>query len=244
MDNAARFWSVWRTSFERMRQLNRRRGDSRIAEHEPGLLPVATLVFWSVCVTIGVGGFALRSAPEALRDAPPIEAELLKVETVAARPPADASPPAAVAPAAPAEPLQTPEVPPVVAPSAPAFAEPVPAPPPPRVRRPRTIAATRAAVATQPAVIQLTYGQGEGEQPAPEYPAEAVIGGEEGTVVVRFTVDRDGRVSDTKAVSPCRWPILNSAAVRAIRDSWRFRAGAARVYEVSIEFHLNKHEEP
>jgi TonB family protein len=101
-----------------------------------------------------------------------------------------------------------------------------------------------AVVPTTNPVIQLTYGEGEGQQPAPEYPAEAIIAGDEGIVVVRFTVDEDGLVTEAKAISPSRWPVLNSAAVRAVRDTWRFKRGQRRVFDVSIEFHLNKHEVP
>jgi TonB family protein len=61
-------------------------------------------------------------------------------------------------------------------------------------------------------------------------------------VVVRMTVDEDGRVTDAEAVAPSRWPLLNSAAVRAIRTTWRFRKGPARIYEVSIEFVVNRHD--
>ena len=79
-------------------------------------------------------------------------------------------------------------------------------------------------------------------QPPPEYPPEAVINGEEGTVIVRLTVDQDGRVTDAVASSPCSWPLLNNAAVRAVRSTWRFQKGPVRSYEVSIQFQLNRHE--
>jgi protein TonB len=96
------------------------------------------------------------------------------------------------------------------------------------------------AVAPPPANVpqQLTYGQGEGKQPAPEYPAEAARAGEEGTVIVRFTVDANGRVAAAEASTPSEWPVLNHAAVRAVRDTWRFPSGPPRNYEVSIQFQL------
>lgn len=84
----------------------------------------------------------------------------------------------------------------------------------------------------------LTYGQGEGRQPAPEYPRQAVREGQEGTVRVRFTVGESGRVLAAEAIDPCPWPLLNEAALRAIRERWRFRSGAPRAYEVSIRFAL------
>jgi outer membrane biosynthesis protein TonB len=43
---------------------------------------------------------------------------------------------------------------------------------------------------------RLTYGQGEGRQPAPEYPLEAKLAHQQGSVIVRFTVGEDGRVQN------------------------------------------------
>jgi protein TonB len=88
------------------------------------------------------------------------------------------------------------------------------------------------------AVRHLTFGVGEGRQPSPEYPREAGIAREQGTVVVRFTVGEDGSVLAAQVQSPCRWPLLNQAAVRAVRDRWHFQPGAMRSFDVSIEFEL------
>ncbi len=96
--------------------------------------------------------------------------------------------------------------------------------------------------ANKPAPVQLTLGEGEGDQPPPAEPPEAVLDGEEGTVVVRMTVDEDGRVREAEAVVPSRWLLLNNAAVRTIRTTWRFRKGPVRIYEVSIEFVINRHD--
>lgn len=86
----------------------------------------------------------------------------------------------------------------------------------------------------------LTLGQGEGRQPAPEYPRQAARERQEGVVVVQFTVGEDGRVLQAEAATPCRWPLLNAAAVRTVRDRWRFRAGPTRFYQVPIRFELTK----
>ena len=91
-----------------------------------------------------------------------------------------------------------------------------------------------------PAVHRLVYGQGEGRQPAPEYPREAVLARQQGTVIVRFTVDEAGRVVSAAVAEPCPFAILNQAAVRAVSESWRFSPGPARSYEVSIEFQLKQ----
>jgi periplasmic protein TonB len=128
-----------------------------------------------------------------------------------------------------------PEMPAIAAPSAAiAFADPANAP--------VHVVSDSPILTARPSIIQLTFGEGEGQQPAPQYPPEAVIAGEEGTVVVRLSVDEEGRVTEAVAVSPCSWPLLNSAAVRAVRDTWHFRSGSERCYEVSIQFQLNRHE--
>jgi TonB family protein len=202
---------------------------SQFTEHEAGLLPVGTLVLWLACVAVGLVGlfWPRRPAPPAAAP-PPVDAMLLNVEAVSQRTAAEAKPPSA-------EISTPPELPAVAAPSpAIAFAEPINAPV-------HVVTAPRI-VTTRPAIIQLTFGEGEGAQPPPEYPPEAVINGQEGTVIVRLSVDQDGRVTDAIASTPCSWPLLNNAAVRAVRRTWRFQKGPMRSYEVSIQFQLNRHE--
>jgi protein TonB len=199
-----------------------------VREHEPGLVPICTLVIWSVCFAVGLVGLLWPRRPVAPVATPvPVDAQLLNVEAISQQPSVRANPSREIS--------APPELPAVAAPSpAIVFAEPVNAPV-------HVVTAPHIAM-TRPSIIQLTYGQGEGEQPAPEYPPEAVIDGQEGTVIVRLIVGRDGRVTDAVASSPCPWPLLNSAAVRAVRDTWRFRSGPVRSYEVSIQFQLNRHE--
>ena len=90
-----------------------------------------------------------------------------------------------------------------------------------------------------PAVTHLTLGEGEGNQPPPEYPREAALAGQEGTVTVRFTVDVDGHVTATTLTQPSHWPLLNHAATTAIKTTWHFTPAPPRQYEVSIQFQLN-----
>ncbi len=96
-----------------------------------------------------------------------------------------------------------------------------------------------AAVAA-PAVEALTFGLGEGKQPAPAYPAAARRAGQEGTVVVRFSVGADGRVLAAEASSPAPWAALNHEALRVIREQWHFKPGPVRLHEVAIRFELKK----
>jgi hypothetical protein len=39
---------------------------------------------------------------------------------------------------------------------------------------------------------------------------------------------------------PRRRPLLNRAALRAVRDQWRFAAGKVRTYDVPIQFEINE----
>ncbi|MDR1498458.1 MAG: TonB family protein [Puniceicoccales bacterium] len=84
----------------------------------------------------------------------------------------------------------------------------------------------------------LVFGQGQGRQPSPVYPYQAIRHNWTGTVRVRLDVGIDGRVSTADAVVPCRWVVLNESAVSTVRRLWRFPPGPRRVYEVDIRFEL------
>ncbi len=102
------------------------------------------------------------------------------------------------------------------------------------------IANNTAVAAGSPSPQTLVFGQGEGRQPAPEYPARCVKLGQEGVVDIRLTVDHNGEVTDTSVARPCAWPLLNDAAERTVRHRWRFARGSTRVYDVAIRFALAK----
>lgn len=74
--------------------------------------------------------------------------------------------------------------------------------------------------------------------PKPNYPAAARSRGQTGTVVVEFIVGENGRVVSARAKSPSPWPLLNEAAVKAVRG-WRFPPGGVNTYTRPIIFHLN-----
>ncbi len=88
-----------------------------------------------------------------------------------------------------------------------------------------------------PPVTHLTLGEGEGRQPPPTYPREAVLARQQGTVGVRFTVGEDGHVISAEVIAPS-YPLLNQEALRTIRAKWLFPPGPKRVYEVPIQFQL------
>lgn len=223
------------------------------ARQSASLISFATLVIWLFCLGVGATGLLLpyaRPQPPA-PEPPPVIAEVLNVQL--SHDPLPPPPPRVAAP----DPLQPPTIdhavmlpapPALVAVAEPspavAFALPVEGPSrivdaaqaSPVVREEPTVQVP----APPPPVQAITYGQGEGRQPAPEYPRRAVREGQEGVVTIRFSVGEDGRVITAQAVSPSPWPILNDAALRVVRDRWRFREGPPRLYEVAIRFELTK----
>ena len=84
----------------------------------------------------------------------------------------------------------------------------------------------------------LIFGQGEGKQPAPEYPRESQRQRQEGSVTVLFIVSEDGRVLSAEASSPSPWPMLDHAAVRVVKNRWRFSAGKVRAHIITFHFQL------
>lgn len=202
------------------------------------------------------------------RPPPPVAVQDLKVELAgdmsppagpvspeadasdAAAPPPPEAPPVAPPPAMAAEDLAPPPLMDLAVPSPEiAFAVPVqepqrepdPAPPntPPAAVAPGSqVSRPGGGTAGAPPRL-LTMGQGEGRQPRPLYPREAERAGQEGRVTVRMTVGENGRVVSAEAFEPCPYPILNEAAVKTVRDRWRFSPGAVRVYQVAIVFRLD-----
>jgi TonB family protein len=211
------------------------------------LTQIVTAVLWSACLLVGGLGFALPySRPHAPALPPePVMVEKLEVDLANDPLPPAASPSDPLSAPPPPSALVEPQLAPAVAvaePSAVAFAVPVDGP--------TVVVAPDQATHTRPATIQassfsgsaspqtLVFGQGEGRQPAPEYPARAAKLGQQGTVDVRLTVDTDGRVIETVVAGPCEWTLLNDAAERTVRHRWRFSHGPMRVYEVAIHFAL------
>ena len=221
---------------------------------ESGLVSIFTLVLWVGCLAIGFIGFVLpylRPQPPA-KTRPPVIAELLNVELMS-----DPLPPANPAPPLPnlsqppllAKPAVVPPAPPMMAVAAPspqiAFAVPIDAPTrvvPVKEASFRTVETPVEAppAPTPPAPIPLTFGQGEGKQPAPEYPRESQRQGQEGSVTVLLTAGEDGRVLTAEVSSASAWTLLNNAAVRVVKTRWRFAPGKVRSHTITFHFQLNK----
>lgn len=77
-----------------------------------------------------------------------------------------------------------------------------------------------------------------GRMPAPSYPPEARRYGQEGRVVVLFSVDEQGNVVSASVTGPCPYPLLNEEAVRAVRR-WKFQPGVRASLKRPIIFKLN-----
>ena len=226
---------------------------SRKAPADLSLAAVATAAIWISCVAVGVIGIVIPYA----RPQPPkeqgraIEAEILNVQMTAEPMTVED-----VAPAAPEALTPPPLAKPFAPPSAAALI-PVAAPNPsiafelPVVGPTRIVDAKDASHSTpvtqssenpvaQPTVTELTIGRGEGKQPQQVYPARAMNEGQEGTVRVEFTDGAEGRTLAAEIISQSPWPLLNDAALKTIRERWRFSPGSVRRYQVPIHFRIRK----
>ncbi|MCL4788105.1 MAG: TonB family protein [Verrucomicrobia bacterium] len=212
-------------------------------------LPALTLLLWVSCLLVGLLGFVLsyeRPHARQVRDEP-LLAQQLQVDLSPSPPPdSEPQPPDPSAPPPPPDTFAPPAItrPIAVAQPSPAIAFALPV-----AGRTRVVEASRAeyvsgsvgnAQSAPPPVRQLTLGEGEGNQPKPNYPRQAERQRQEGTVVVRLSVGEDGRVLQAEAVESCPWPLLNEAALKVVRERWHFPAGPARLYEVAIRFQIAK----
>lgn len=68
------------------------------------------------------------------------------------------------------------------------------------------------------------------------YPALARRLGKQGTVVVRFTLQRDGRVLKAEILSPSEHPVLNDAAKKLVENVASFAPFPAEITAGSADF--------
>ena len=221
---------------------------------EVSLLAVLTFVLWTVTCSVAAVGVLIpyvRPSP-AIKKEVAISAETLQVDLTTEPianvddelPPMSELQPPALNPVV--RPIETPSFTAVADPEIVQFALPVEGP----VRlvevktaafaRPAESVTTNAPAQIVPAPQQLTFGQGDGRQPAPEYPYRARREGQEGVVKVRFLVGEDGGVVSAEPAARSPWPMLDESALRVVRERWRFRAGPMRHYEVAIRFQLTR----
>lgn len=139
-------------------------------------------------------------------------------------------------------PLPAPQVIPAVAPYSPGIAFPVPV----KVAAVLVLAREAAPVSVpSPAPVappgtRFRPGTESASTPQPEYPRLALQRGYEGTVVVKFTVEPSGAVSEVELAQGSGFAMLDEAALDGIRKRWRFAPGATRHHFVEIIFQLKK----
>lgn len=136
-------------------------------------------------------------------------------------------------------PLLRPLARPAAMPAGPAIG-PLPAVPHlPRMARADQIPASARTVSSPGTSLRTTAQQRfvAGVTPDAPYPPYAKRHGQEGTVIVEFAVDGDGRVTAVFIKQPCRWPLLNHTAVRTVY-SWRFPPGPYMTLEAPIVFKI------
>lgn len=77
-----------------------------------------------------------------------------------------------------------------------------------------------------------------GHTPKPDFPPYSRRNNQEGRVSVEYCVNPSGRVTAAVVKSPCRWPLLNQTALRAVM-SWSFPPGGYDTFETTITFKLD-----
>lgn len=91
---------------------------------------------------------------------------------------------------------------------------------------------TPAQISEQARVVEVIPGL----DTKPDYPAQARRLGWQGITEVAVEVGADGTVLTTTIAKSSGYPVLDRAALRAVR-TWRFRGGAGRT-KVTVEFRL------
>ncbi len=77
-----------------------------------------------------------------------------------------------------------------------------------------------------------------GVYPEPAYPGYAIRNRLQGTVVLEFSVDASGAVTSVTVQKTSGFPSLDDAAMKVVKERWRFPAGAARSYYKPFTFEL------
>lgn len=207
-------------------------------------LPVFTLVLWLGGLAVGLVGAMLPSprptlAPEKIAAYTPVEFPPVEL----AEPPVIPGETSAEAAAGPDLSVPAPPPPLTVARPAPAIAFAIPVDGPVQVVPGNTAGFVSGLGKNGTGLNGLGRGYGDerSEQPAPDYPAEALAQHQEGTVVVRLTISESGWVKSAYLVKPSQWPLLNDAALRAVLQKWRYaEGGPVRQVERSIRFKISK----
>jgi protein TonB len=208
---------------------------------------ILTFAMWLTCVGVGATGLELGWPGLRARhvEPPAIEATFIETPLSQESPPPEATPPEPVLVPRVDTPPQAPDLPDLPPlPELPVFVEKV-APVAPQIkpetkvqRIARTNDNTARSSTGTPSVQNLIMGVGEGRQPAPEYPHDALARHQEGTVIIQFMVGTSGEVLSAEVWQSSPYPMLNSEALRTVRGRWHFGAGPVRLYRVPIRFRI------
>jgi protein TonB len=201
----------------------------------PSMMQLVTFTIWMLCAAVSIVGAIWRFQPISADRAAAIPLKQLSIDVSIDPPSASNSTdaePASLAPTESRPPPPTPPAAPAVAESSPGIAFAIPAAIVARAEIPVTPARVAPAV-----VHHLVLGQGEAQYIKLDYPEEAQLHGEEGSVGVQFAQDNDGHVTEAHLAHPSRWPILNAAALKAVRQT-AFPPGQSGVYDIPFEFKL------
>jgi TonB family protein len=144
------------------------------------------------------------------------------------------------------QPLDAPQIAPIVAAvdsPAVAFAVPVEgavtiakearlaAPPPPVTQQQQT-------APKGPVQFNPNGNSNGGSYPKPEYPRLALRNQYQGTVMILFTVDELGKVSEVKLQKSSGFGSLDEAALETVKNRWRFPPGKPGMYITPVQFQL------
>ena len=90
---------------------------------------------------------------------------------------------------------------------------------------------------TVPTVLNTTGNSGE--RPQPPYPKIALDQGEQGSVMLRMTVDDAGLIKTIEVAQSSGFPVLDHSALEFVKRHWTVPPGkGTRIYEATINYKL------
>ena len=88
-----------------------------------------------------------------------------------------------------------------------------------------------------PTVLNTTGNSGE--RPQPPYPKIALEQGEQGSVMLRMTVDDAGLIKTIEVAQSSGFPVLDHSALEFVKRHWTVPPGkGSRIYEATINYKL------
>jgi protein TonB len=88
-----------------------------------------------------------------------------------------------------------------------------------------------------PTVLNTTGNSGE--RPEPPYPKIALEQGQQGSVMLRMTVDEAGLIKTIEVAQSSGFPILDHSALEFVKRHWTVPPGTgSRIYEATINYKL------